>query len=959
MSPQSKLQYIKILSVIVLLFIYCIKGAKAQDYNVWMYDRVGMDFNTEPPTFYNNTDAAGGIATSSISDEKGSLLYYGAESWRWTYYAILNKNLDSILPSTKNWLYGAEDRYFSFFIRSNDSIYYFFYNANISNPDKGSGLFYTQINRNLNGGNGGIVPFQKDVKIYPLACAGMGATMNADSSWWITTRSYDSLVAFKVTKNGLQGSYSSYAPENLFPQLYPTPLNNPTQLGMRFSHDGKFLVCFSSYYYALSKSGYFDQTYFYTYNFDKISGKFSNQKLIDQDSTSKGIYYSYTDAEFSPNDSLLYVVSSNKEDCVIEQYERFAPNFKASKECVYSFADLLADTSYVVSTNSMQLGQNGRIYLGGTGGLNYSIIYKPNNKGKACMLLSNSTYKIKCSLTPNGNGCPQADFPFSRYHGLKMDFAPQPQCDSTIKMANLCDKSKFVSYRWYIYATDNSSYKDSAVGESPVFSPPSEGKYWVKLRAFTPKGYGPWYSDTIEFKYLTLPKAGFYAKTNLGCRYVNFELTDSSKQGMVNMNPKSWHWFFGDGKDTTIIDNNSGTVFHSYSQTGNYSIKLVYNDGFCTDSNIKNSLVSIKEAPRPGIAITDTLGCQPFSTTVSRKYIDTITSIVYNLGNGKGEINPPLINSVDAAPIDVDYSTSGRYLIKQTLTGGTGCVTYDSVWVTVLQGFDAGQIPVLVYSTVENETFTRTVWDSLPNAIAYNLFRSTDKINWKNIAAFNPFATRKFIDSSNVEVAKQQYYYKIVAKDTCNASVESNLGSTILLQGKNYDNEFSIIEWTPYESWTMGIKEYAVETKNSLGLWSSIGNTSTLAYTDNNYGADEKSFEQCYRIVAYSNDGIASSTSNSVCLPYQPVMWVPNGFSPNNDQRNDVFKITSLGIEKINVSIFDRYGELIYYCEGLDCEWGGTFNNAPCPIGAYTYIINAQSTEKKNINTSGTVTLLR
>lgn len=93
--------------------------------------------------------------------------------------------------------------------------------------------------------------------------------------------------------------------------------------------------------------------------------------------------------------------------------------------------------------------------------------------------------------------------------------------------------------------------------------------------------------------------------------------------------------------------------------------------------------------------------------------------------------------------------------------------------------------------------------------------------------------------------------------------------------------------------------------------------------------------DDCYDILTFQ-----LTTKN--CPPI-----VPDGFSPNNDGKNDYFNIQGLYtiFEKHELLIYNRYGTLIF--KGNDTtKWYGTSNQGinnvgkPLPVGTYFYVLN-------------------
>ncbi len=116
-----------------------------------------------------------------------------------------------------------------------------------------------------------------------------------------------------------------------------------------------------------------------------------------------------------------------------------------------------------------------------------------------------------------------------------------------------------------------------------------------------------------------------------------------------------------------------------------------------------------------------------------------------------------------------------------------------------------------------------------------------------------------------------------------------------------------------------------------------------------------------YTIIGETPLGCIDTASVSVSV--SPMIHIPSSFTPNNDGRNDVFRIVSYG-DIINVrrfDIFDRWGKKVW--EGRSntnsLSWDGTYNGAPAGIGTYYYVIEAENLQGERFNQKGDVTLIR
>jgi len=91
--------------------------------------------------------------------------------------------------------------------------------------------------------------------------------------------------------------------------------------------------------------------------------------------------------------------------------------------------------------------------------------------------------------------------------------------------------------------------------------------------------------------------------------------------------------------------------------------------------------------------------------------------------------------------------------------------------------------------------------------------------------------------------------------------------------------------------------------------------------------------------------------------PVPPTIIIPNTFTPNGDGINDVWNIKALvDYPQCIVSIYTRYGSLVYQSKGYPTPWDGTYNGSKLPDGTYYYIIKPEPAMK---TMAGYVTIIR
>jgi gliding motility-associated-like protein len=75
----------------------------------------------------------------------------------------------------------------------------------------------------------------------------------------------------------------------------------------------------------------------------------------------------------------------------------------------------------------------------------------------------------------------------------------------------------------------------------------------------------------------------------------------------------------------------------------------------------------------------------------------------------------------------------------------------------------------------------------------------------------------------------------------------------------------------------------------------------------------------------------------SIC---EPILYIPTAFSPNADRRNDLYKVQSTqALTYFQMTIFNRWGEVVFSTEDIDFEWDGLFKGEVCPQGLYPFRI--------------------
>ncbi len=114
-----------------------------------------------------------------------------------------------------------------------------------------------------------------------------------------------------------------------------------------------------------------------------------------------------------------------------------------------------------------------------------------------------------------------------------------------------------------------------------------------------------------------------------------------------------------------------------------------------------------------------------------------------------------------------------------------------------------------------------------------------------------------------------------------------------------------------------------------------------------------------YWLTVSRNNCTATDTIN-VKICEDMLYYIPDAFSPNDDNINEVFRIYGSNIAHIEMEIFNRWGELLLKTSGKDVFWDGMYKNEFCMNGVYFYKITIKGKKPDSIkNLNGSITLLK
>jgi gliding motility-associated-like protein len=118
-----------------------------------------------------------------------------------------------------------------------------------------------------------------------------------------------------------------------------------------------------------------------------------------------------------------------------------------------------------------------------------------------------------------------------------------------------------------------------------------------------------------------------------------------------------------------------------------------------------------------------------------------------------------------------------------------------------------------------------------------------------------------------------------------------------------------------------------------------------------------------YLVTLSVNNGACSSSADTIItvLPFgDPEIIVPNVFTPNGSEPNDLWQPTLTNVSTIDIQIFNRWGNVVRNLNQLDPTWDGTTTNGTAVTdGVYFYRYSLIGVNGARLEGHGFVTVVR
>lgn len=317
---------------------------------------------------------------------------------------------------------------------------------------------------------------------------------------------------------------------------------------------------------------------------------------------------------------------------------------------------------------------------------------------------------------------------------------------------------------------------------------------------------------------------------------------------------------------------------------------------------------------------------------------------------------------VDRNVVNPKFRNYTYYLVAVNLCGASGP---ESLRVSTTKEFESPIDPTYMETatvTDEDQVMVRWLRSTEEDFGSYDIWRKVNhpKAQFQYHATVYSRDDTSYIDES-AKVNKESYCYQIVVNDNCgHVSARSNRGCTILLEGHSVPFKHELY-WNEYEVWNGGVDHYDMSRSVDTGSLRYLRSTGAFELNLTDSALDYDWGGYWYRVRAFEAEGSldATSQSNKIYLIQPPLLHVPNAFTPNGDNLNELWGIVPVFVKEYHVQVFTRWGEQVYDSREKKIDWDGMYKGKIEPNSVYIYTITFTGWDRSVHHRRGTVTIIQ
>lgn len=484
-----------------------------------------------------------------------------------------------------------------------------------------------------------------------------------------------------------------------------------------------------------------------------------------------------------------------------------------------------------------------------------------------------------------------------------------------------------VGWQWD-FGDPSSSANNSSVFQNPSHNFTAPGLYNITLIATTDSGC----VDTVvqAINVTTLLNAAF--ATNIVCDggTTNFTDLSTSSAGTIS----TWNWDFD---DATFGNVQSPT--HTYASPGIYNVTLTAQTNTGCVGTISQAVV-VNPVPVP--LFTNTNVCHTFGmpfTNQSTVSTGNITSYSWDFGDGNTSVIPSPNHT---------YTNAGTYNVTLIAVSDSGCTD------TVVQQVVVNPNPVVSFAADD-------VDGCAPHCV---IFSDSSTIATGNIATWD----WDFGDGDSAQTQNPSHCFLQPTTYNITLTAVSNHGCSVTTALNNYITAYPSptagFTSSPNPTTVLAPQVQFTDLSSGASTWAwyfGDGDSLILNSIDHPYHLYPNETGGTYPVmqVVTSSNGCTDTAYGEVIVLGDFSFFIPNAFTPNGDDKNDHFFGVGEGIDKYDLYVFDRWGNMLFHGDELHKKWDGKYKGGVVQEDVYVWKVVLTDIFRKKHTFVGHVTVVR
>jgi len=407
-------------------------------------------------------------------------------------------------------------------------------------------------------------------------------------------------------------------------------------------------------------------------------------------------------------------------------------------------------------------------------------------------------------------------------------------------------------------------------------------------------------------------------------------------------NAKQYVWHFGDGSSDTMTT--GFEVTHTYTAVGTYQVRLIAIDS--NTCNVSDTVYTTIRARNDRADLAFKAVKLPPCESLTYRFDNnsaapagkpyTDSSFIWDFGDGSPQQKAGLSSVVHP------YASAGTYIAKLLMADTSYCNYPDELDLTLR-----------IAPLVKAQFVTPPSGCAPYTAVFDNTTLAGQQFFWD----FGDGSTSTDVNPTHLYSNIGNYTVKLVAVDSATCNIIDSSSQAISVNAKPHA-AFTASALRPEPNRPTIFYNSSTGATHFKWIFGD-GDTALKASADTILHQYQRTgtFQAC--LVAYNQ----FECTDTACMPVEaiinPLLDVPNAFTPGRFGQNAIVKVEGFGIASMIFRIYNRFGQMVFESNNPSEGWDGNFKGNPQPMGVYAYTLEATYFDGKKTTRKGDITLIR